>query len=281
MQKNLPTLIIAATGKTGRRVADHLEGLGQPVRRASRSSATVFDWDNPSTWEPALNGVGAVYLVYTPDLAVPAAPPAIQAFTQLANKMGVQRLVLLSGRGEEEAQRCEQIVMDSGLEWTIVRASWFAQNFDEGEFHELVQSGQITLPVDEVREPFIDIDDLAEVVALALTEDGHAGEVYELTGPRLMTFAEAVNEIAQAIGRDLSYVPIPIEAFKAGLEQAGMPPQKIHLLAYLFTTVLDGRNEKITDGIQQVLGRPARDFRDYAQAAAARGAWAPLTKEEE
>lgn len=272
-QNSLPTLVIAATGKTGRRVAERLEALGRPVRRGSRSAAIPFDWDDSATWGPALEGVGAAYVVYTPDLAVPAAPAAIAAFTALAKERGVRRLVLLSGRGEEEAERCERIVQDSGLEWTVVRASWFAQNFDEGEFHELVLAGEVALPAGDVREPFIDVDDVADVVVAALTEDGHAGEVYEVTGPRLMTFAEAVGEIAEASGRDVRYAQIPGDAFQAGLAQAGLPQDHVELLDYLFTTVLDGRNASVTDGVQRALGRPARDFRDYARAAATRGAW--------
>ena len=276
MQNLSPILVIAATGKTGRRVADRLEAQGLPVRRASRSGATrftPFDWDDRATWGAALEGVRAAYIVYSPDLAVPAAPAAITAFTELAKAKGVRRLVLLSGRGEEEAERCERIVQESGLEWTIVRASWFAQNFDEGEFHELVLAGEVTLPAGDVLEPFIDIDDLADVVALALTEDGHAGEVYEVTGPRLMTFADAIADIAEATGREVRYVTIPGDAFQAGLAQAGMPAEQIELLDYLFTTVLDGRNASVTDGVQRALGHPARDFRDYARAAAASGAW--------
>jgi len=279
MQNSLPTLVLAATGKTGRRVADRLEAQGRPVRRGSRSAALPFDWDDRTTWGPALEGVGAAYVVYTPDLAVPAAPEAIAAFTALAKAKGVQRLVLLSGRGEEEAQRCERIVQESGLEWTVVRASWFAQNFDEGAFHEPVLAGELALPAGDVREPFIDVDDVADVVVAALTADGHAGEVYEVTGPRLMTFGEAVAEVAQASGRDVSYVQIPGDAFQVGLAEAGLPQDHAELLDYLFTTVLDGRNESVTDGVQRALGRPARDFRDYARAAAARGAWGLLASQ--
>ena len=271
-----PILVIAASGKTGRRVADLLEAQGRPVRRASRSGATpaeTFDWNDRATWRPALEGASAAYVVYSPDLAVPAAPGAIAAFTELAKELGVRRLVLLSGRGEEEAQRSERIVQESGLEWTVVRASWFDQNFDEGAFHELVLSGEIALSAGDVREPFIDIDDIAEVAAAALTDDRHVGEVYEVTGPRLMTFAEAVAEIAEASGRELRYVTIPREAFQEGLEQAGLPSEQIGLLDYLFTTVLDGRNESVTDGVERALGRPARDFTDYARTVAASGAW--------
>ena len=276
MQNLLPTLVIAATGKTGRRVADRLEAKGLPVRRTSRSAAApfvAFDWDDRSTWGPALEGVGAAYVVYSPDLAVPAAPDAILAFTRLAKEKGVRRLVLLSGRGEEEAQRCERIVQECGLEWTVVRASWFAQNFDEGAFHELVLAGQVALPAGDVQEPFIDIEDIAEVAVAALTEDGHQGRVYEVTGPRLMTFADAVREISEAAGRDVDYVQIPAQAFQEGLAEAGLPKGQIELLDYLFTTVLDGRNASVTDGVQQALGRPARDFRDYAREVAESGVW--------
>ena len=273
MSNSLPTLVLTATGKTGRRVADRLEAQGHPVRRASRSGAHPFDWNDRSTWGAVLEGIGAAYVVYSPDLAVPAAPAAITAFTELAKQKGVRRLVLLSGRGEEAAQRCERIVQDSGIPSTVVRASWFAQNFDEGAFHELVLAGEVTLPASSVREPFIDIDDIADIVVAGLTTDGHLGEVYEVTGPRLMTFADAVTDIAAATGRDIRYVTIPGDAFKAGLTQAGMPTEQIELLDYLFTTVLDGRNAQVTDGVQRALGRPARDFADYARTVAASGAW--------
>jgi len=277
----LPTLVIAASGKTGRRVADRLEAQGRSVRRASRSGATpatTFDWDDRATWGPALAGAGAAYVVYSPDLAVPAAPAAIEAFTEAARAAGLRRLVLLSGRGEEAAQRCERIVQTSGLEWTVVRASWFAQNFDEGAFHEPVLAGEVALPAGEVREPFVDLEDVAEVAAAALTEEGHAGEVYEVTGPRAMTFAEAVAEIAEASGRELRYARISRGAFTAGLAEAGLPSEQVQLLDYLFTTVLDGRNESVRDGVQRALGRPARDFRGYARRAAAAGAWEPASQ---
>lgn len=274
MQSQLSILVLAATGKTGRRVADRLDAQGHTVRRASRSGTTRFDWDDRSTWAPALDGVDAAYVVYTPDLAVPSAAGAITAFVKIAKAQGVRRLVLLSGRGEVEAQRCERIVQESGLEWTIVRASWFAQNFDEGPFAELVLAGEVALPAHGVLEPFLDVEDIADVAVAALTREGHLGEVYEVTGPRLITFADAVADIAAATGRELRFVPIPMEAFRAGLDEAGVPAELADLYEYLFTTVLDGRNAHVTDGVQRALGRPARDFRDYARDAAARGAWA-------
>lgn len=271
MPSTLPILVIAANGKTGRRVADRLEADGHTVRRASRSGATpqtTFDWDAPETWAPALSGAGAAYVVYSPDLAVPAAPGAITDFCALAGQLGVGRLVLLSGRGEEEAQRCEQIALGCGVPCTVVRASWFMQNFNEGAFLGMVLAGEVALPVSDVREPFVDCDDIADVAVAALTEDGHAGEIYEVSGPRLMTFAEAVAEIASASGREVRYTTISAAEFKAALTAAGLPAGAVELLEFLFTTVLDGRNASLADGVQRALGRPPRDLTAYARAAA-------------
>lgn len=271
-QKNI-TLVIGGTGKTGRRVAERLTAQGVPTRIGSRSGTPPFDWEDQSTWASALQGVRAVYVTYSPDLAVPAAPPAIQAFSDLAVKNGVEHLVLLSGRGEEEAQRCERIVQNAGIDWTILRASWFNQNFSEGAFHELVLGGVVALPAGSVGEPFIDVDDIADVAVAALTEDGHAGQLYELTGPRLMTFTDVVNEIAKASGRDIRYQQIPAEVFTNALKEQGVPRDAVEMLDYLFTTVLDGRNAYLTDGVQRALGRPPRDFSEYARTVTASGAW--------
>jgi len=262
------TLVLTANGKTGRRVAERLEQRGIPIRRGSRSAPIPFDWDDQSTWAPALAGVRKAYVVYTPDLAVPAAPAAIEAFTQLARAAGLEHLVLLSGRGEEAAQHCERIVMTSGIPATIIRASWFFQNFTEGPFAEMIQDGHIALPITDVREPFIDCDDIADLAVAALTEPHHAGELYEVTGPRSMTFAEAIAELAEATGRDVHYSAITIDEFIAGAQQAGLPADAIELMRYLFTTVLDGRNEATTNGVQRALGREPRDLREFASGYA-------------
>ena len=266
-------LVLAANGKTGSRVAQRLEDLGHAVRRGSRSASIPFDWNMPETWQAVLDSVSAVYIVYTPDLAVPAAVDAIEAFTDLAVGSGVRKLVILSGRGEEEARRCEQIVQSVGVPWTVIRASWFNQNFSEGEFLDLVLSGTIALPAAEVGEPFVDADDIADVAVAALTESKHDGKIYELTGPRLLTFAQAAGLIAKASGRDVQYLPITPEQFTEALEEQQVPQDFIWLLNYLFNKVLDGRNAHLTDGVEQALGRPPRDFATYANAVAATGIW--------
>ena len=267
-------LVTGGTGKTGRRVADRLHGRGLPVRVGSRSGEPPFDWAAPATWAPALDGATSAYLSFFPDLAVPGASDAIAEFAELAMSVGTNRLVLLSGRGEEEAQRAEQALQDSGAAWTVVRCSWFDQNFSESFFLEPVLAGEVALPADGVLEPFVDAEDIADVAVAALTEDGREGQVYELTGPRLLTFAEAVGEIARASGRDIRYLPISIEQFTGGLTEAEVPDDVVSLLGYLFTEVLDGRNAQLANGVQRALGREPRDFRDYALDTAATGVWA-------
>ena len=266
-------LVIGGTGKTGRRIVQRLQARNIPVRIGSRSGTPPFDWEDPDSWAAVLQGAKKVYVAFYPDLAIPGTPAIIQAFTDLAVQSGVQRLVLLSGRGEDVAQECEQIVMNSGIEWTIVRVSWFNQNFSESFLYESVMSGQVMLPVGNIREPLIDAEDIADVATAALLEDKHVGQLYELTGPRLLTFTEAVKEIAKATGRPIEYVQIPHEAFLGGLAAQGLPEGMIWLMDYLFKTVLDGRNANITDGVQRALGRPARDFSEYVQETAQSGVW--------
>jgi uncharacterized protein YbjT (DUF2867 family) len=267
------TLVIGGTGKTGRRIVSRLRERGLPVRSASRSSDPPFDWNDEATWAPALRGASSAYVSFFPDLAVPGAPEAIAALAGEALSAGVRRLVLLSGRGEEEAQRAERALQSSGIDWTVVRCSWFAQNFSEDYLLESVLAGAVALPAEDVPEPFVDVDDIADVAVAALTEVGHHGQVYEVTGPRLLTFAEAVAEIARAGGREIAFVPIPLEAFTGYLAEVGEPQEVIDILAYLFTEVLDGRNAHVTDGVFRALGRQPRDFADYAATAAENGAW--------
>ncbi len=267
------TLVLGGTGKTGRRVSAQLDSLGVPVRIGSRQGDPRFDWNDPSTWTQVLADVRAVYITYYPDLAVPGAVDAVQAFIELALEKGARRLVLLSGRGEEEAQRAEKVLQDSGADWTILRCSWFAQNFSENFLVEGVVGDEVVLPAGDVGEPFVDADDISDAAVAALTEEGHGGRLYELTGPRLLTFAEAVGEIGRATGREIRYVQVSADEYAAALADAGLPTDFQWLVNYLFNTVLDGRNAHLTDGVERALGRPPRDFADYARNTAAAGVW--------
>ena len=272
------TLVLGATGKTGRRVAERLRARGLSVRHGSRSDEPPFDWENRNTWATALRGVGAAYVTYYPDLAVPGASDTVAAFADLAVKNGVRRLVVLSGRGEEGALLGERAVQNSGADWTILRSTWFSQNFNEGFFLDQVLKGEVALPVGSVREPFIDADDIADIAAAALTDERHIGQLYELTGPRLLAFPEAVGEIARATGRDIRYEQVSPEEYSTMLREQQVPAEFISLMDYLFTEVLDGRNAHLTDGVERALGRPPRDFSEYARTTAASGIWSGVQR---
>ncbi len=271
------TLVLGGTGKTGSRVVQRLTEQGVPVRVGSRSAELPFDWEVQSTWAPVLQHVKAVYIAYQPDLAVPGAIQTIRDFTQTAVAHGVQQFVLLSGRGEPEAQACEELIMQSGAAWTILRSSWFCQNFSEGYLLEPILAGYVALPVGNIGEPFIDIDDIAEVAVSALTQTAHNGRVYELTGPRLLTFAEAIGEIASATGRSIHYEQVPPEAYSGMLTEYGVPEEAIALMGYLFTEIMDGRNATIAHGLEEALGRKPTDFTDFVRKSITMGMWADNT----
>lgn len=268
-------LILGGTGKTGKRIAERLTKLNIPIRIGSRNATPAFDWDQPDTWPVALEGMQIVYISFQPDLAVPGGVETIRALVQASVQAGVQKLVLLSGRGEIEAQQCEDIVIASGLDWVILRSSWFHQNFSEGSFLDQVMAGYVALPVGNIGEPFIDTDDIADVAVIALTEDQYKGQILELTGPRLLTFKEAIDEISKSTGRVIHFEQIPMEQFTATMKEYQVPDHYISLLTYLFTQVLDGRNESLTGDVQRILGRAPIDFSDYAKKVAATGIWNP------
>ncbi|WP_108835270.1 NmrA family NAD(P)-binding protein [Tateyamaria sp. Alg231-49] len=265
-------LVLGATGKTGSRITARLEDKGHKVRRGSRGSETPFDWGKPETWPAVLDGVSSAYISYFPDIAFPGAVEQVEAFTALAKETGLQRLVLLTGRGEFHAERAEEVIRNSGIPFTIVRAAWFAQNFSEGALLDPVMAGVLPMPAGEVREPIVDVDDIADVAVVALTEEGHAGALYEVTGPRLMTFADMAQELSSAMGRTVQYLPISFEDFHAEIASAnGL------MIADVITDIaretLDGRNATLADGVQRALGRAPRDFAEFAHNAQSSGAW--------
>jgi len=266
-------LVLGGTGKTGRRVAQRLAAAGLPVRVGSRTGTPRFDWSERGSWPAALRDVRAVYVAYHPDLAVPGAADDVAALVTEAKAAGVERIVLLSGRGEPGVEPAERAVQSSGLAWTILRAAWFDQNFSEGMLVDGVMAGEVAFPAGDVSEPFVDADDIAEVAVAALTDPRHAGQVYELTGPRLLTFAEAVEAIGQASGRPVRYAPVSSEEY-AAMMAPYLPPEQIAFFVGLFREVLDGHNAHVSDGVERALGRAPRDFGAYAREAAAAGAWA-------
>lgn len=275
MKNNI--LVIGGTGKTGRKVAERLTQKNQKVRIGSRNGQPAFDWEDPATWPAALAGMDKVYITFQPDLAVPGALAAIEGLTQIALKSGVQKLVLLSGKGEREAELCEQVVIQSGIDYTIVRATWFNQNFSESFFLDPILAGQVALPQATAKVPYVDTDDIADVAVEALLNDQHNGQIYELTGPRTWTFPEVVQQIAKVTGRDISFTPISLVEYKAMLEQFQLPAAYVWLINYLFTEVLGNeQNANVTHDIEKVLGRKPKDFSEYVREVAAMGIWNPM-----
>ena len=266
-------LLTGGTGTTGRRIAERLRARGVAHRVASRSGTPAFDWDRPETWPAVLDGATSAYIAYSPDIAMPGAADIVDRFARAAVNAGVEHLVLLAGRGEPEAEVAEQHVRDSGARWTIVRASWFAQNFSEGMLLDATRSGTIIMPARDVGEPFVDVEDIADVAATALVEPGHDGRTYDVTGPRLLTFTDAAAELSAAAGRPITFVEVSPAEFVAEAVAEGLPIELADWIVTLCAVVLDGRNEHLGQGVQQALGRTPRDFRDFAVRAAAEGAW--------
>ena len=272
--KQSKILILGGKGKTGSRVVERLRNLGYSnIRIGSRSEIPAFDWENQKTWLEAVKDVETVYITFQPDLAIPSALETIKRFTTIANENGVKKMVLLSGRGEKEAQLCEQVVMEIAQKWTIVRASWFNQNFSESVFLEPILAGHVALPRAEALEPFTDANDIADVVVQAIIDEKHNGQIYELTGPRLMTIPQAIAEISDACGRIIQFQALTLEENVQLLRSYQLPEDYIWLVNYLFAEVLDGRNATISSDIEKVLGRKATDFSEYTKVTAASGVW--------
>lgn len=274
MKSNI--LVIGGTGKTGSRVVNHLQALGHNVRVGSRSAKPAFDWQKPETWAEVLKGMEKVYITFQPDLAVPGALEAIEGLTREMQKSGVQKAVLLSGKGEREAELCEQVIINSGIDYTIVRANWFMQNFSESFFLDPILAGHVALPNANAKVPYVSADDIAEVVTKVLLGDQHNSQIYELTGSRTLTFPEVINEIAEATKREIQFTPISLPAYSDIMKELQVPDDFIWLINYLFTEVLASKdNEIITNDIEKVLGRKPTDFSDFVKDVAAQGVWYP------
>lgn len=269
-------LVIGGTGKTGRKVVEKLQSKNHRVRVGSRNANPPFDWQDSNTWQAALAGIEKVYVTFQPDLAVPGASDTIEALTRQAQKSGTKKVVLLSGKGEREAERCEQVVIHSGLDYTIVRANWFNQNFSESFFLEPILAGHVMLPKPETKVPYVDTDDIADVVVETLLNEKHNGKIYELTGPRLLTFRDVIKEISTATGRNIQFTPVTLPAYSQTLKDAGVPDDYIWLINYLFTEVLDAKgNNIISNDIEKILARQPKDFAEYVEETAKTGVWNP------
>ena len=256
-------LVLGGTGKTGKRVAEKLLGLNIPVRIGSRKASPSFDWEQPENWKDVLADIEKVYITIQPDLASPGSLEKIRNFAEAAKTAGVEKLVLLSGRGEPEALACENEVVNLGIDYTIVRASWFMQNFSEGFLYESILHGEVVLPPVTAKEPFIDVDDIGDMVVAALTSAEHSNKVYDITGPELLTFREAVSKISSGLNKPIGFTEVPLPEYLNLLRSFQLPDDFILLVEYLFSKVLDGRNESLTHDLEQVLKRKPGTFDEF------------------
>ncbi len=270
---NSPILIVGKNAKTGWRVDRLLQAQGIPTRAVSRSTTPAFDWEDQGTWRAALEGTRSAYITFHPDLAIPSAEQTIKDFVALAAELGLEHLVLLSGRGEDGARRAEIALEQGGLDWNIVRANWFMQNFSENFMIEGILGGELALPAGDIREPFVDVDDIAEVAVATLTRPELRNRVFTVSGPHAMTFAECVAAMSAATGYPIEYRQIPVDEFIDSLRAQGLPDPLLWLMRELFTVVFDGRNSEPTSGVEEALGRPATGFDEYIRKVMASGAW--------
>ncbi|WP_343073301.1 NmrA family NAD(P)-binding protein [Pyxidicoccus fallax] len=264
-------LVLGATGTTGRRLTALLRAAGVPVRAASRKGEVRFDWTDMGTWEPAVTGASRMYLMAPHDM------PIDPAFVRLAAKKGIRHIVLLSSRGietmgDERLMAAERTVRDSGVDWTLLRPDWFNQNFDEGVLRDAVLAGEVAMPVGDARQVFVDADDIAAAAAAVLTGKGHAGQSYDLTGPRALSFAEAVDIISRASGRKVQFRGAP-EDYLAAMGAFGVPREQTLKEVQAFTALRELGDAKPNDVVRRLTGRAPKDFETYAREAAARGAW--------
>jgi uncharacterized protein YbjT (DUF2867 family) len=272
---NTEITVLAGNGKSGRRVAAALRAAGHSVRAASRSADVRFDWQDARTWPAVTDGVGALYLV------APEDPAPVRPFVDLLQAAGVKQVVLLSGRGLEAwngrfghaMAEAERVVRGSDLGWTVVRANNFMQNFTEDLWYEPLVAGRLGLPAGGVPEPFVDLDDVAAVVARLLTADGYAGRTIELSGPTALTFADAVATIAAAAGRPIRYEELAPAAYADELRAAGLG-EWVAELGGMFEVIREGHIAAPTAGVDEVLGRPPRSFAEWVASIAPTGVWA-------
>ncbi|WP_224389748.1 NAD(P)H-binding protein [Pseudonocardia sp. ICBG1293] len=272
-----PTLVLGATGKTGRRIVPRLRLRGVPVRAASRTGGVPFDWYDPTGWDAALADVEAAYVV------APTTPGPVGTFVDRAGAAGVRRLVLLSGRGADDwagsgfgddMRDAEDAVRASSSEWTVLRPTNFFQNFSEEAHLAPLLAGDLALPAGTLTDPMVDIDDVADVATRVLTEPGaHGGRTYELTGPRLQTFREAVAVIARATDRAITYSEVSAEDYAASLAAQGFDDDVARAVTAMYALIERGVLAATTDGVREVLGRAPRTFEDYVVREAAAGTW--------
>lgn len=268
-------LVTTPNGKVGSGVVKQLVAQDVSVRAgvhnmkhaSSLQGAEVvhFDFADEARVRAALGGVDALYLA-VPSTMI-ADPP--KRVIDLAKAADVQRVVQLSAMGVENSdtplRQIEQHLESSGLEYTILRPNWFLQNFNAGQRDYIRQMGAIIEPSGDGRTAFIDTRDIAAVAVKALTEDGHHGKAYGLTGSRALSRAEVAEAISKVTGKTVTYQSLTDDEFRAQTVREGWPTDIADQMGWLYGMVRQGWTQTVTDTVQHVLGRKPISLEQYVQ----------------
>ncbi|MCX4098187.1 NmrA family NAD(P)-binding protein [Nocardia sp. alder85J] len=273
-------LVTGATGNTGSRVVAGLRQRGIEVRAASRSGAVRFDWDEPDTWAAAVTGVDAMYLA-TPMTNAGFGAAAVGDFVEYAVAQGVRRIVLLAGRSARACpsspymRALEEPVRASGVEWTVLSPGVFQQNFLTEGWRAGIRTGAVERveAVPDVPVDFIDVADIAEVAVRVFTGAGHGGATYELSGPRALSFREAVGLIARTLDRPVTYRRIDLADWLADARARELPDIQVDFMTVNQLGQAGGAYSVLHTGVQEVLGRAPSPFERFVREAAATGEW--------
>ncbi len=270
MEADGPILVTGATGRVGGAVIRALDGVA-PTRAAARDpvampGAVRFDFADPATHDAALEGVRAVFLMRPPAITSGA---AFEPFLDAVVRAGVRRIVVLSVKGADRIvvlphHAMEKRVMARDLDWTMLRPADFMQNLEDVHRDAIRERGEIAVPAGRGRSPFVDVEDVAAVAALALTRDGHARRGYPLTGPASIGFDRVAEALTAALGRTIRYRPVSVARFVLERRRAGVPLALAAVMAALYTTQRLGLADGATDDVARLLGRPATGIDAYA-----------------
>jgi uncharacterized protein YbjT (DUF2867 family) len=270
-------LVLGGTGKTGTRVARRMTELGHAVRTAARNGADVrFDWDDPATHRPALDGADRVYLV--PPVMRTRFAAQVAAFLDLAEAARVRHVTYLSAYGIEMAPpevALRAVELDligrTSMSHSILRPAWFMQNFSETFLKPI--DGAISVPTGDGGEAFVDAEDIAAVAAATLADSGsHAGAEYAPTGPDRLTIREAAGAIGTMTRQALRHVDVDRRAWVEGVIASGVPAEYGEMLTLLTETVASGRGSQPNDDVRAVTGAPPTSFAEFARRS--ESAWA-------
>ncbi len=263
-------LVTGATGTTGSRVVAALSQHGVPTRQATRTPSSPgqvrLDWADRATYRDALRGVAAVYLIAPIGVVDPV--PLVEPFLEEALRQGVRRVVQLSSSALPEGApglgAVHRLVRTTMPEWTVLRPSWFMQNFvGQHLVARGVKRGEIVTATGNGKVAFIDAGDIAAVARRALTDDIPHNTEHLLTGPAALSYADAAAILTQQTGRAISHRSVSAEEMMALIAAQGIPAEFAKVLAAMDADIRGGAEDRVTDTVNAVTGRPAHGFRTF------------------